>query len=65
MKFRLIRTLAGLAAAAFATQAGAQAASAAAPATDWPQHPVRIVVPFQAGQRPDETKFHGFPLIAL
>ncbi len=46
MKFRLIRALAGAAAVAFAAQAGAQA-------TDWPQHPVRIVVPFQAGSATD------------
>ena len=50
MKFRLIRTLAGAAAVAFAAQAGAQAAASA---TDWPQHPVRIVVPFQAGSATD------------
>ncbi|CAB3635472.1 Bug family tripartite tricarboxylate transporter substrate binding protein [Achromobacter pestifer] len=50
MKFRLIRTLAGAAAFAFAAQAGAQSAAAA---TDWPQHPVRIVVPFQAGSATD------------
>lgn len=50
MKFRLIQTLAGAAAVAFAAQAGAQAS---APATDWPQHPVRIVVPFQAGSATD------------
>ncbi|KAJ8134632.1 hypothetical protein OY671_012155, partial [Metschnikowia pulcherrima] len=37
---------AGAAAVAFAAQAGAQA-------TDWPQHPVRIVVPFQAGSATD------------
>ncbi|KAG1426493.1 hypothetical protein G6F57_023314 [Rhizopus arrhizus] len=49
MKFRLIRTLAGAAAVAFAAQAGAQTAAA----TDWPQHPVRIVVPFQAGSATD------------
>jgi tripartite-type tricarboxylate transporter receptor subunit TctC len=54
MKFRLIRTLAGLAAVAFAAQAGAQAgAQTATPATNWPQHPVRIVVPFQAGSATD------------
>ena len=46
MKFRLIRALAGAAALACAAQAGAQA-------TDWPQHPVRIVVPFQAGSATD------------
>ena len=46
MTFRLIRALAGAAAVAFAAQAGAQA-------TDWPQHPVRIVVPFQAGSATD------------
>ena len=46
MKFRLARTL--LLAAGLA--AGAQAA---AQATDWPQHPVKIVVPFQAGSATD------------
>ncbi|MFJ1301502.1 Bug family tripartite tricarboxylate transporter substrate binding protein [Pseudomonadota bacterium AL_CKDN230030165-1A_HGKHYDSX7] len=46
MKFRLARTL--LVAAGLV--AGAQAA---AQATDWPQHPVKIVVPFQAGSATD------------
>lgn len=46
MKIRLARTL--LVAAGLV--AGAQAA---AQATDWPQHPVKIVVPFQAGSATD------------
>ena len=46
MPFRLIRALAGAAAVAFAAQAGAQA-------TDWPQHPVRIVVPYPPGGSSD------------
>ncbi|OZI49149.1 Bug family tripartite tricarboxylate transporter substrate binding protein [Bordetella genomosp. 5] len=46
MKLRLARTL--LVAAGLV--AGAQAA---AQATDWPQHPVKIVVPFQAGSATD------------
>ena len=50
MQFRLIRALGCAAALAFTAQAGAQSAPAT---TDWPQHPVRIVVPFQAGSATD------------
>ncbi|OZI39479.1 MFS transporter [Bordetella genomosp. 1] len=46
MKFRYVRTL--LAAAGLVASA-----HAAAQATDWPQHPVKIVVPFQAGSATD------------
>ncbi|AOB26136.1 Bug family tripartite tricarboxylate transporter substrate binding protein [Bordetella bronchiseptica] len=45
MKFRLLQALAAVS-IAFAGQAGATG-------TDWPQHPVKIVVPFQAGSATD------------